>query len=47
MTRIARLVIPELPHYITQRGNYRQKVFDRDEDRRLYLVLRLLPRRVA
>jgi len=39
MPRIARLVIPNLPHHITQRGNYRQKVFYRDEDRLLYLAL--------
>ena len=26
-------------HYVTQRGNYRQQVFFRDEDRRLYLSL--------
>ncbi len=39
MPRIARLVIPGLPHHITQRGNYRQKVFYRDEDRLLYLEL--------
>ena len=27
MSRIARLVVPNLPHHITQRGNGRQKVF--------------------
>ena len=33
------MVIPDLPHHITQRGNYRQRVFLRDEDRRLYIDL--------
>ena len=39
MPRPLRVVIPEFPHHITQRGNYRQRVFFRDEDRRLYLHL--------
>ena len=39
MPRPPRLVIPDLPHHITQRGNYRQQVFFRGEDRRLYLSL--------
>lgn len=37
MSRIARLVIPNLPHHITQRGNGRQKVFFDDAD---YLTFR-------
>ena len=37
MPRIARLVIPEYPHHITQRGNYRQDVFLDDSDRKQYL----------
>ena len=37
MPRIARLVIPDYPHHITQRGNYRQDVFRDDADRRQYL----------
>ncbi len=37
MARIARVVVPEIPHHITQRGNNRQDVFFTDEDRRLYL----------
>jgi len=32
MARIARVVIPGIPHHITQRGNRQQKVFFRDED---------------
>ncbi len=39
MPRIARLVIPEYPHHITQRGNYRQDIFRDDADRRQYLFL--------
>ena len=32
MSRIARLVIPGLPHHVTQRGNGRQKVFFDEAD---------------
>jgi len=39
MPRIARLIVPEYPHHITQRGNYRQDVFLDDSDRRHYLTL--------
>jgi len=39
MSRIARVVVPGLPHHITQRGNGRQDVFRCDEDRQLYLEL--------
>jgi putative transposase len=39
MTRIARVVVPGVPHHITQRGNNRQDVFFTDADRRLYLAL--------
>jgi len=37
MCRIPRVVIPGLPHHVTQRGNYRQSVFETDEDRKIYL----------
>jgi putative transposase len=37
--KIARLVVPDYPHHITQRGNYRQGVFKDDADRRRYLEL--------
>jgi len=41
MPRIARIVIPDVPYHVTQRGNNRQDVFFTDDDRRLYLdVLR-------
>jgi len=39
MPRIARLVVPGYPHHITQRGNYRQIVFNDDADRQEYLEL--------
>jgi|WetSurMetagenome_2_1015567.scaffolds.fasta_scaffold08232_4 putative transposase len=39
MPRIARVVIPGIPHHITQRGNRRQNVFYSDADRREYLQL--------
>lgn len=37
MARIARLVVPGIPHHIVQRGNRRQDVFFNDDDRRAYL----------
>ena len=39
MARVARIVVPGVPHHITQRGNNRQDVFFVDDDRRLYLRL--------
>ena len=39
MARIARIVVPGMPHHITQRGNNRQDVFFVDDDRRVYLRL--------
>lgn len=39
MPRRPRVVIPGLPHHITQRGNNRQAVFQSFKDRRLYLSL--------
>jgi putative transposase len=32
MARLARLVIPGLPHHITRRGNRRQQTFFNDDD---------------
>ncbi|MBM4064513.1 MAG: hypothetical protein FJ266_02560 [Planctomycetes bacterium] len=32
MSRIARVVVPEVPHHITQRGNRRLQTFFCDED---------------
>lgn len=37
MARIARVVVPGLPHHIIQRGNRRQEVFFSDDDRMTYL----------
>jgi putative transposase len=39
MPRIARLVVPGLPHHVTQRGNRRQTVFFSAEDYRLYKTI--------
>ncbi|MHC4551651.1 MAG: transposase [Planctomycetota bacterium] len=39
MPRTARIVVPDVPHHITQRGNNRQDVFFVDDDRRVYLSL--------
>ena len=37
MPRIARIVLPGVPHHITQRGNNRQDVFFTDDDYNYYL----------
>lgn len=37
MPRAARIVIPGIPHHITQRGNRCQRVFFSDDDKALYL----------
>ncbi len=39
MPRVARIVVPGLPHHVTQRGNNRQPVFFVDDDRRMFLRL--------
>lgn len=39
MPRIARIVVPDGPHHVTQRGNNCQDVFFTDDDRRAYLGL--------
>ncbi len=39
MPRVARIVIPNCPHHVTQRGNNRQDVFFVDDDRVTYLGL--------
>ncbi|HLX61744.1 MAG TPA: transposase [Planctomycetota bacterium] len=38
MARLARTVLPDVPHHVTQRGNFRQTVFESDSDRKLYLA---------
>lgn len=39
MSRIARIVLEDIPYHITQRGNGRQQVFSDAQDYRLYLDL--------
>jgi putative transposase len=39
MARIARFVVPGLPHHVTQRGNRRENVFFSDADYELYCDL--------
>jgi putative transposase len=39
MARIARVVAPGLPHYVTQRGNRRLQTFFGDDDYQTYLEL--------
>ena len=39
MSRMARVVVPGLPHHITQRGNRRQQTFFGTKDYRAYLEL--------
>lgn len=39
MARLARLVVPGMPHHITQRGNRRQQTFFNDGDYAAYLEL--------
>ena len=39
MSRIPRVVVPGVPHHVTQRGNGRQVTFTSDEDRWVYLNL--------
>ena len=36
MARLPRIVIPDVPHHVTQRGNRRQEVFFSDEDYAAY-----------
>ena len=39
MARLARLVVPGMPHHVTQRGNRRQQTFFNDGDYAAYLEL--------
>jgi putative transposase len=36
MSRLPRIVVPGVPHHVTQRGNRRERIFFRDEDYALY-----------
>jgi putative transposase len=39
MPRIARIVIPHVPHHVVQRGNRNQQVFFSEDDKKLYLKI--------
>lgn len=39
MPRIPRIVIPQTPHHVTQRGVRKSVIFECDEDKRVYLLL--------
>jgi putative transposase len=39
MARIARIIVPDTPHHITQRGNRRQQTFFGEADYREYIAL--------
>ena len=39
MARLPRVVIPGIPHHVTQRGNGRQQTFFEEADYALYLDL--------
>jgi putative transposase len=39
MARLPRLVVPDIAHHITQRGNRRLPIFFSDDDRRAYVAL--------
>ena len=39
MARLARLVVVDVPHHVTQRGNARQYVLSTDAERAVYLGL--------
>ena len=37
MPRTARIVVPKYPYHVTQRGNYRQEIFQDKADQIKYL----------
>ena len=39
MSRLARMVVPGLPHHVTQRGNRREAIFFEDGDQQSYCDL--------
>jgi putative transposase len=39
MARLARVVVPHLPHHVTQRGNRREAIFFADGDHEVYCTL--------
>lgn len=36
VTRLARVIVPGLPHHVTQRGNRREAIFFEDGDQEIY-----------
>src|SRR5271168_4865048 len=36
MSRLARMVVPGLPHHVNQRGNRREAIFFEDADQQIY-----------
>jgi len=44
MARIASVVVPDLPHHVTQRGNRREPLFFEADDYRLLVSRVLRPR---
>ena len=36
MARLARIVVPGLPHHVTQRGNRREAIFFKEGDHEIY-----------
>jgi putative transposase len=47
MARLARTVVPGLPHHVTQRGNRREAIFFEDGDEEVYRGLLAEGRRKA
>lgn len=39
MPRLARVVVPDLPHHVTQPSNHRQRTFFSERDYQLYKVM--------
>ena len=47
MTRLARMVVADLPHHVTQRGNRREAIFFEDGDHDIYRDLLAEQTRIA
>jgi hypothetical protein len=47
MARLARIVVPHLPHHVTQRGNRREPIFFKDGDQDVYRDLLTVQMRKA
>lgn len=39
MARLARMIVPGVPHHVTQSGNRREQIFFEDGDQDVYLDL--------